>query len=138
MKKSAKKILCLMLIVLLISSMAVPAAAQSGTGTSQSGYSYNWEVYHSDTYGFAQINTNARPTDVTASGRNWVYDDLNDEAGYSERSTVTGYAGATATPNNIINIGTEDDPTYVRGIVQVTYGTFYVGSEKIGENLSSG
>lgn len=138
MKKAMRKMVCMVLVGLLTASTVVPAmAAQSGSGTDKNGYAFSWEVSHDATYGYATISTNVRPTSVTAEAYNWVYDDLNDIYGYSESSTVTGYAGATAIPNNIFNNGTEEDPDYHRGTVEITYGSFWVGNNKIANEIPS-
>ena len=67
MKKFAKKILCLVLAILLVGSMAVPSAAVAATGTGNYGqYSYSYTVECADTYGLAQISANGMPAYVKA------------------------------------------------------------------------
>ena len=138
MKKAMRKMICMVLVVLLAAGTVVPAmAVQSGSGIDKNGYAFRWEISHDETYGYATISTNVRPTTVTAEAYNWVYDDLNDIYGYSETRTVTGYAGTTAVPNNVINNGTEEEPDYHRGIVKITYGSFWVGSNQIANKVPS-
>lgn len=138
MKKAMRKMICMVLVGLLTVSTVVPAMAeQSGSGTDRNGYVFSWRIFHDANYGYATISTNVRPTNVTAEAYNLVYDDLNKIYGMSKTSTVTGYVSATAMPNNEFNNGTKEDPDYHRGIVEITYGTFWVGNNIIANEIPS-
>ena len=70
MKKTARKLMCLALVMLLVATMAVPAMAVRGTCY---GYTYNYTVTREETKGTAYIYIEGSPTFVSAHVKNKVY-----------------------------------------------------------------
>ena len=130
MKKYAKKVLCLVLAVLLLSSMAVPAVASSGTYEYKD-YLLNFTVTRTETYGMATISTPAKPTTVGAYVKNYVYcEECGSvsivDSGHIDPYTMVpnmGYASVTVFAYNEFtdNKGTHE------GVIQQTQGYFWVG-----------
>lgn len=134
MKKYAKKVLCLVLTVLLFGSMAVPAAAETATGTGKYGnnYGYSWSVYCADNYGTAQISANGSPVYVKAYAECTVYNaDLR----------VTGISSSVQNVNEVpsyyVSAFARADNTFTyygetwTGEVQKTMGKFWVDDELV-------
>lgn len=130
MKKYAKKVLCLVLAVLLVSSMAIPAMAEqpkntrgSGSNTSAGGFEYAWELTYTATSSTGSVRTTRIDNTVKVVVSSYVYDDLNGEYGYSETAENINYRSATASAGNIFTLKTG---SRVRGEVRGAVAQFWV------------
>ena len=130
MKKNARKLMCLALVVLLVATMAVPAMAVSstGTGTYQT-ISYNWTVTCNETTGTASISVSPRVSTVTAYAKNSLYNRLNNLTGESREFQSSSFASTTATADNLLIL--EENGYIFESEVTETTGRFFVGAEEV-------
>lgn len=105
MKKTKRKLLCLMLAVLMVMSCAITAMAATGEGSVVSGstrYPYCWNIYITSTYSASNVSTTDAPAAVKAWARNRLYSEVNKMYGYSNEVSKTGYGTVTAKADNIL------------------------------------
>lgn len=130
MKKRMRKFMCLALVILLVSTMAVPAMAASSTGSGPYGmYTYNWTVTCNETTGTAAISISPTATTVTAYAKNTLYNGLNDITGESVEVVSTSFASTVAIADNII-IDAECGHEFESEITKTT-GRFFVADENV-------
>lgn len=136
MKKKMRMMTCLLLVVLMVASLAVPTlateptvATASGSGA-WNGHTFNWWVESEETAGAAGISLPNKPNNVTVYVVNNLYNEDNDRFGTSQ-GELTGYASVSARANNRF-MTTEG--LYLRGVVEFTYGKFYIGSTLVADN----
>ena len=127
-EKRMRTLICLVLVVLLTASMAVPAMADnaSGQGTAVS-IDYKWELSYTTAAANASITTPNVPSPVTATVEGYVYYDLTGDYGYTDEVTLCNYRSVTVSSGNIITIN--DVP--VRGEVRGAVGSFWVGGTQV-------
>ena len=99
-------VMCLLLVVLMATGLAAPVMAESGSGKgSRNGYAFAWTITRGQSTGVADIRTTGSPANLTSSVKNQLFYDLTGDWGESDLVTVTGYAIATATATNLMEIG---------------------------------
>lgn len=128
MKKRIRTLICLVLVVLLVTSMAVPAMADNASGQGTVGsFDYEWELSYATESANASIETPNIATTVTAAVKSYVYYDLTGDYGYTDEEKLTSYRNVTVSSDNIITIN--DVP--VRGEVRGAAGSFWVGATRV-------
>ena len=128
-EKRMRTLICLVLVVLLTASMAVPAMAETASGSNLTcSYPYAWTVEQTDVRGRAYIYTTAAPTHLTAQVQIETYYDLTGTRFGHEPISVTGYSAAIAIDDNIIE-KINDVP--VRAIVTGAKASFKVGQTQV-------
>lgn len=131
MKKTKRKLLCLILAVLMVASCAITAMAASGTSTvtvNGTKYTYRWTVTRGSTSGTGTMATQGTPAYLTVRVRNFLKSEENDTEGYGAWAPNTGYSSVTATANNILKIGTVKVPSSV----EYTDAEFDIGGTNVG------
>lgn len=128
MKKTARKLMCLALVMLLVATMAVPAMAKSeGTGK-WNGYTYDWYVECGNTHGIAQISSSGKPTYVKAYAECTLYYEEEKAYGISySGDPVSCYVTASVTAKNTFTYEGRE----VTGTIKKTFGKFWVESENV-------
>lgn len=133
MKKYAKKVLCLVLAVLLVSSIAVPAAAVAATGSGRySQYSYSWTVECAETYGLAEISANGMPAYVKAYAECTVYSQQ-----FNLNFLTRSVEDLDDIPSNYVHTVATAGNTFVyqgsnwTGEITKTFGKFWVANENV-------
>lgn len=126
MKKKMRTMTCLVLVVLLATSMVVPAMASSGTGTAGS-FDYIWQLSYTTSATTGTIRTPNIAATVTAEVKSYVYYDLTGDYGYSDAVKLANYRSVTVSSGAIITI----NGVPVRGEVQGGYGSFWVDSTRV-------
>lgn len=134
MKKTKRTLLCLMLVIIMITTVAVPAMAVSGgnnkwrddDGTM---YAYTYSVTRKTASGVAYIYSTPATT-VKAKAENTLCYELMGRIGTSSE-TLSGYSSVTATAGNIFII----NGVSVEGTVTNTEGTFWINGTKVMENI---
>lgn len=126
MKKKMRIMTCLVLVVLLATSMVIPAMASSGQGTAGA-IDYTWELSYTASATTGTIRTPDVAATVTAEVKSYVYYDLTGDYGYSDAVKMVNYRSVTASSGNIMTI----NGVPVRGEVRGGYGTFWVDSTRV-------
>lgn len=128
MKKRIRTLICLVLVVLLVTSMAVPAMADSASGQGTVGsIDYRWELSYTAAAANASISNPNIATTVTAEAESYVYYDLTGDYGYSDAVKLVNYRSVTVSSDNIIAI----NGVPVRGEVRGAVGSFWVGGTQV-------
>lgn len=126
MKNGMRKLVCLVFVALLLTSMTVPVFAASATGSgTQGAYSYRWTVTCGDTTGTAQLELLTASSTVTVDVTNHLYDEVNDMLGTSSAHNV-GYMTASATADNYITCILEGKTYYFVSNITKTEGLFSI------------
>lgn len=133
MKKTVRKLMCLVLVLLLTATMTTPAmgAAATGSGTYEQ-YSYSWLVECTDTYGFAQISADGMPAYVKAYAECTVYhQDLN------VTSITKSVENMADVPSNYIFTSATAGNTFIyqgntwTGEITKAFGKFWIANENV-------
>ena len=125
MKKSIRKVICLALMTIMVTSMIVPAMAVSGI--TPSGHEYQYPVTRTDTSGRTEVAiTSAAPAYVTAYVKNKVYNELNNMWIYPDAKNE-GYISVSATAGTIKNL----DGYLFDGILYETTGDCWVAGTQV-------
>lgn len=130
MKKTKRILFCLTLVIIMITTVAVPAMAVSkgndkwidGSGNV---YAYQYSVTRKETTGVAYMYSTTATT-VKAKAENTLYYDLTGTTG-TVYKTATGYSSVTATAGNIFEVN--DVP--VRADIKHTEGTFWINNNQV-------
>ena len=125
----------MVLAVLLVSSMAVPAAAETASHPGEtSGYTHRWTLTMEETSSMAKMEASPKPTTVSAALVCQFYYDLTGQRFVSKENKTTGYAVATVMDNNIISI----NHVPVRAQITAAAGSFWLGNQHIVQNYYLG
>ncbi len=130
-KNRFRIITSLILVTLLVTALAAPAIAATGTNT-LNGYTASFSVTNTQHTGTASISSVGSPTYLEAAARNYLYDDLNEEAGYSNWGTVSGYAAVAAEATDILTLSSDYGYAKVHALVQYTDGSFWIFEQYAG------
>ena len=134
MEKTKRILLCLTLVIVMITTVAVPVMAVSkgnnkwidGSGNV---YPYQYSVTRKETTGVAYMYSTIAAT-VKAKAENTLYYDLTGATG-TVYKTATGYSSVTATAGNIFKIS--DVP--VRADIIHTEGTFWINNNEVCKDI---